>query len=137
VAGPIYTGGGLTAAVGQATARWELSLASYESYRNAFRDVRIRSPICAKAPSFARPCGDGSHPAARGRARQRRYENGYSDYLEVLDTERSLFSAELQLASARGDYQRALVSLYLALGGDWTTLPPTASSPPQNGGSNR
>ena len=53
-----------------------------------------------------------------------RYENGYSDYLEVLDTERSLFSAELQLASARGDYQRALVNLYRALGGDWTTVPP-------------
>ncbi|HKH26701.1 MAG TPA: TolC family protein, partial [Sphingomicrobium sp.] len=52
-----------------------------------------------------------------------RYENGYSDYLEVLDTERSLFSAELQLASARGDYQRALVSLYRALGGDWTSVP--------------
>ena len=48
-----------------------------------------------------------------------RYENGYSDYLEVLDTERSLFSAQLQLASARGDYQRALVNLYRALGGDW------------------
>ena len=45
-----------------------------------------------------------------------RYENGYSDYLEVLDTERSLFSAQLQLASARGDYQRALVNLYRALG---------------------
>ena len=53
-----------------------------------------------------------------------RYENGYSDYLEVLDTERSLFAAELQLASARGDYQRALVNLYRALGGDWTTVPP-------------
>jgi multidrug efflux system outer membrane protein len=52
-------------------------------------------------------------------ARQR-YENGYSDYLEVLDTERSLFSAELQLASAQGDYLRAIVNLYRALGGDWT-----------------
>ena len=56
-----------------------------------------------------------------------RYDNGYSDYLEVLDTERSLFSAELQLASARGDYQRALVNLYRALGGDWTTVPPSAA----------
>src|SRR4029434_2491250 len=55
-----------------------------------------------------------------------RYENGYSDYLEVLDTERSLFNAELQLASARGDYQRALVSLYRALGGDWNAVPPVA-----------
>ena len=57
-----------------------------------------------------------------------RYENGYSDYLEVLDTERSLFAAELQLASARGDYQRALVNLYRALGGDWTSVPPVPTS---------
>ena len=55
-----------------------------------------------------------------------RYENGYSDYLEVLDTERSLFSAQLQLASARGDYQRALVNLYRALGGDWIVMPASA-----------
>jgi multidrug efflux system outer membrane protein len=57
-----------------------------------------------------------------------RYENGYSDYLEVLDTERSLFSAELQLASARGDYERALVNLYRALGGDWAAAPPTEAT---------
>jgi multidrug efflux system outer membrane protein len=66
-----------------------------------------------------------------------RYENGYSDYLEVLDTERSLFSAQLQLASARGDYQRALVNLYRALGGDWTSVPATSAMPPQSGGTHR
>ena len=59
-----------------------------------------------------------------------RYENGYSDYLDVLDTERSLFSAELQLASARGDYHRALVDLYRALGGDWIDLSAGAPSLP-------
>jgi multidrug efflux system outer membrane protein len=48
-----------------------------------------------------------------------RYDNGYSDYIDVLDTERSLFSAELSLAAARGDSFRALVDLYRALGGDW------------------
>jgi multidrug efflux system outer membrane protein len=61
-----------------------------------------------------------------------RYENGYSDYLEVLDTERNLFSAELQLASAEGDYQRALVNLYRALGGDWNAIPPVASNTTRN-----
>ena len=54
-----------------------------------------------------------------------RYENGYSDYLDVLDTERSLYNAQLQLASARGDYDRALIDLYRALGGDWASAPPT------------
>ena len=40
VAGPIYTGGGLTAAVDQAEARHDQQLASYELViQNAFRDV--------------------------------------------------------------------------------------------------
>ena len=47
-----------------------------------------------------------------------RYENGYSSFLEVLDAQRSLFSAELgrDPSSARdwGD-----VDLYKALGGGW------------------
>jgi len=54
----------------------------------------------------------------------------------VLDTERSLFSAELQLAAARGDYQRALVNLYRALGGDWTNVEPAAAPQSQPGGGN-
>jgi multidrug efflux system outer membrane protein len=48
-----------------------------------------------------------------------RYDNGYSDYLEVLDTERGLFAAQLALAESRGDVYRSRVDLYRALGGDW------------------
>ena len=67
--------------------------------------------MCAIAPSFGRSLRRRVATLRRGvELANERYENGYSDYLEVLDTERSLFSAELQLASARGDYQRALVS---------------------------
>ena len=49
-----------------------------------------------------------------------RYDNGYCRLPDVLDTERSLFNAQLSLASARGDEYRAHVDLYRALGGDWT-----------------
>jgi len=122
VAGPIYAGGGIQAAVDQAEARRDQSFANYErAVQNAFRDVE---------DSLA----DLQYSAELQNAVQRRvltlrrsvelaterYENGYSDYIVVLDAERSLFSAELQLASARGSYDRALVSLYRALGGDWT-----------------
>jgi multidrug efflux system outer membrane protein len=48
-----------------------------------------------------------------------RYDNGYADYIVVLDTERSLFSAQIALAAAQGDTYRAMVNLYRALGGDW------------------
>ena len=61
VAGPIYTGGGLTAAVDQATARRDQSLANYELViQNAFRDVEDSLADCATAPSFARRCGAAS-----------------------------------------------------------------------------
>ena len=48
-----------------------------------------------------------------------RYKGGTTTYLEVLDGQRSLYSAELTLASARGDEYRSLVQLYKALGGGW------------------
>ena len=130
VAGPIYTGGGLTAAVNQAEARREQSLANYELViQNAFRDVddsladvrhsaELRETLRRRVAILQRSLDLATE----------RYENGYSDYLDVLDTERSLFNAQLQLASARGDYQRALVSLYRALGGDWTGVPLTVKT---------
>ena len=130
VAGPIYTGGGLTAAVHQAEARRDQQLANYELViQNAFRDVddsladvqhsaELRDIAAKRVETLSRSVYLATE----------RYENGYSDYLDVLDAERNLFSAQLQLESARGQYQRALVSLYLALGGDWNAAPPTAAS---------
>jgi multidrug efflux system outer membrane protein len=48
-----------------------------------------------------------------------RYRGGIATYLEVLDGQRSLFSAELTLAQARGNEYQSLVQLYKALGGGW------------------
>lgn len=47
------------------------------------------------------------------------YDNGYTDYLTVLDAERQLFSAELQLANALQNRLNAVVSVCMALGGGW------------------
>jgi multidrug efflux system outer membrane protein len=48
-----------------------------------------------------------------------RYRGGTATYLEVLDSQRSLFSAELTLAQARNNEYQGLVQLYKALGGGW------------------
>jgi multidrug efflux system outer membrane protein len=48
-----------------------------------------------------------------------RYRGGITNYLEVLDGQRSLCSAELALAQARGNEYQSLVQLYKALGGGW------------------
>lgn len=47
------------------------------------------------------------------------YEMGQTDYLSVLNAERNLFSAQLDLTSAQADTLFSRVSLYRALGGDW------------------
>jgi multidrug efflux system outer membrane protein len=50
---------------------------------------------------------------------RRRYMDGVTSYLEVLDTERSLFNAELAQSNTRERYLAAIVQLYRALGGGW------------------
>lgn len=47
------------------------------------------------------------------------YDNGYTDYLTVLDAERQLFSAELNLATALQNRLDATVRVCMALGGGW------------------
>ena len=48
-----------------------------------------------------------------------RYRSGVSNYLEVLDAERSLFDAELAASQAQLQQLTAAVRLYKALGGSW------------------
>ena len=48
-----------------------------------------------------------------------RYNGGVTSYLEVLDIERSLFSAELAESQTLGFYFNAIIELYKALGGGW------------------
>jgi multidrug efflux system outer membrane protein len=48
-----------------------------------------------------------------------RYRSGVSNYLEVLDAERSLFDAEIAASQAQLQQLTAAVRLYKALGGRW------------------
>ena len=57
-----------------------------------------------------------------------RYAGGVSSYLEVLDTERQLFDAEVQLVQARRDESLSVIGLYKALGGGWQIDPPAVAA---------
>jgi multidrug efflux system outer membrane protein len=48
-----------------------------------------------------------------------RYTNGVSSYLEVLDAQRTLFTAQLELVLVQRQYLASTVQLYKALGGSW------------------
>jgi outer membrane protein TolC len=49
-----------------------------------------------------------------------RYRGGVSSYLEVLDAQRQLFAAELDLADLKRVQLAGAVQLYRALGGGWS-----------------
>jgi outer membrane protein, multidrug efflux system len=119
--GPIFAGGAIDSANRQAQARHEQALEVYkQTIQSAFRDVD--DALAAIQNNRALVDSLERRVAALQRAvelARERYDNGYADYLDVLDTERSLFSAELSLTTARGDGYRSLVNLYRALGGDW------------------
>ena len=54
------------------------------------------------------------------RIARNRYREGYASYLDELDAQRNLFSAEQTVAQLRADVLTAHVNLYRALGGGWT-----------------
>ena len=56
------------------------------------------------------------HAAVLSRAR---YDGGVTSYLEVLETERSMFQSELDASRTLQEHFSAIVDLYAALGGGW------------------
>lgn len=48
-----------------------------------------------------------------------RYDKGVTSYLEVLETQRQLFSVQLELSELTQQYFNSYVKLYKALGGGW------------------
>jgi outer membrane protein, multidrug efflux system len=57
--------------------------------------------------------------AARTRLARLRYEAGAASYLDLLDAQRSLFTAEQALVQTRLARLHNQVQLYRALGGGW------------------
>ena len=47
------------------------------------------------------------------------FNAGYASYLDVIDAQRSLYDAQVELSNAQSDELQAIVNLYLALGGGW------------------
>jgi multidrug efflux system outer membrane protein len=121
VSQPIFTGGALRGNLRLAEAQHQQALIAYrQAIQRAFGDVsdaligyqkfhqvRVRQEDTVKDLQESVRLSD------------MRYKGGTTTYLEVLDGQRSLFSAELTLADARGTEYQSLVQLYRALGGGW------------------
>jgi multidrug efflux system outer membrane protein len=119
--GPIFDAGRTKAQVQAAQASAKVALATYQkAAQQAFREA-------ADALNSYQKSGEIITEEAKLVAAQKsvtslaleRYQGGASSYLEVLDAERGLFTAELDLADASANRLRAVVQAYRALGGGW------------------
>jgi multidrug efflux system outer membrane protein len=118
---PIFNMGRVQAGVDSAEARVQESLARYEqTVQEAIREVsdglvgyRKRQAARAEQETLVQVLRNATDLS------NVRYDGGVTSYLEVLDNQRQLFEAELDLARARRNELLAVVGLYRALGGGW------------------
>ena len=121
LAAPIFTAGRIGAEVETASAQQQQALYDYlRTIQTGFREVED-SLIAARKIREQQAAQDRQVQALQRTLRLAtlRYENGYSSFLEVLDAQRSLFSAELQQVQLQRARLGAIVNLYKALGGGW------------------
>lgn len=120
---PIFNMGRIKAGVDSAEARAQQAVLVYQqTIQQAFRDVadalvehRKRRESREQQELLVQSLRDAAQLA------NIRYQGGVTSYLEVLDTERQLFDNELLLAQAQRDELLAIVRIYRALGGGWTS----------------
>ncbi|WP_085810792.1 efflux transporter outer membrane subunit [Sphingomonas sp. TZW2008] len=119
---PLFDGGRLAAQEDAAAARRDQAAFGYRrAALQAFREVD-------DALDGVRRTGEQADDLARQTAAAQgalqnasnRYRAGYSAYIEQLDAQRSLLTAELSLVQARSDRLASYVALYQAMGGGWS-----------------
>ncbi|HMD40749.1 MAG TPA: efflux transporter outer membrane subunit [Candidatus Acidoferrum sp.] len=121
VSQPIFTGGALRGNLKLAKSQFEQALLAYrQTIQKAFGDASDALIGYQKFHQVRLRQEDSVADLRESvRLSNLRYTGGTTTYLEVLDGQRSLFTAELTLAQARGDEYQSLVQLYRALGGGW------------------
>ena len=118
---PIFTGGALRGNLRLVESQHQQALIAYrQTIQRAFGDVSDALIGYEKLHQVRLRQEDTVADLRESvRLSNMRYKGGTTTYLEVLDGQRSLFSAELTLAQARGNEYQSLVQLYRALGGGW------------------
>jgi len=121
---PIFTAGAIAGQVQAAEAQQQEALFSYQkAIQSAFSDVDNALIDQTKSRERLEAIGQQVDALATyARLARLRYENGYTSYIEVLDSERALFSAQLQFADQQAQVLNALINLYKAMGGGWVEI---------------
>lgn len=118
---PIFEGGATVAAYEVSQKNRDIAVAQYEkTVQTAFREVadalaqrdNIGALLEAQQSLVSSSGKSYAHSSAR-------YDAGVSAYINVLDAQRSLFSAQSALISTRLLRESNVLALYKALGGGW------------------
>src|SRR6185503_9622859 len=118
---PLFAGGRNRANLARARAAFDEAMAKYrQQVLVAFSDVQEQLSAGkllaneAEAVERTREAANRTYEYARAR-----YEGGIVSYLEVIESQRTLLVAELDVAKLLGQRQVAAVQLIRALGGGW------------------
>ena len=120
---PLFDGGRLSAQAEASEARRDQAAFAYRrEVLGAFAEVENALEGTTRLETQARQAE--AQRAAQDEAlfhARNRYRAGYAAYLEELDAQRGLFSAELMIVQLRENQLLNAVALYQALGGGWNS----------------
>ena len=119
---PIFQLGRNQAGLDTSKATRDIAVAQYEkSIQTAFREVAdALASRATLAEQLRATQAQANAETVRLKLSDLRYQNGVSSYLDLLDAQRSLFTARQAVVQTRLAQLQSQVALYRALGGGWT-----------------
>jgi multidrug efflux system outer membrane protein len=135
---PIFAAGAHVAALDLAKVQKNINIVQYEqAIQTAFREVA--DALAGRSTLDSQIAADQALLEATSvsyRLSEMRFRDGVDDYLGVLDSQRSLYTAQQTLVGVKLSRLQNLVTLYKALGGGWREHSPqnvgtAASTEPQ------
>jgi len=121
VLAPIFHGGELRAQVNANAARRDQAVLGYrKAVITAFGEVDDQLAAIERVREQSEQAEAQRTAVAEAlRIARTRYREGYASYLDELDAQRNLYTAEQTVVQLRADWLSAHVNLYRALGGGW------------------
>ncbi|HYF43166.1 MAG TPA: efflux transporter outer membrane subunit [Ramlibacter sp.] len=123
---PLFDAGRNRAGLASAVAARDIAVAQYErSIQSAFREVSdALAGRATLSDQLASQRNVVEAEAGRLRLAQMRFDAGVASFLDLLDAQRSLFTAQQAVVQTRLAQLQNQVLLYRALGGGWTAAAP-------------
>ena len=120
---PIFEGGRIRAYIEARNAQEEQALLTYQkTVLNALAEVEDALVSYAKERERREALAASAEDFKLSEVlAQERYEEGYANYLDVLEAQRSLYGAQDSLAQSDQQLVGDLIAIYKALGGGWQT----------------